>query len=167
MIPPLRANRASTGRKDKVVAHTKPKPPSRLETVIARLDETAELAAETYQQRIMMYKGSEQSKALAMRFCMEFETDLMALGFTYQSDTLGIAKAVWSCNNIHVVQDAISLFNKMGIALDPEEPGVDTCIYYAQCDQKIPRFGGPTQIRVAAYSNGTATVSATFSFFGL
>lgn len=138
-----------------------------MSSALKRLAVTATLDAQTYEQSIMAYPGSEESKALALRFCREFEPDLMRLGFTFQPRSLGIHKVMWRGEDAHKTQDVISLFNKSGIALvtgtDPDSPYK----FYASLSISLPRFGGLTNIVVAVTLDGACLVSASFSFFGL
>lgn len=132
----------------------------------SRLHETATLDATTYQQCIQLYKGSDASKALAARFCFEFESELQRLGYHYKAGTGSISKAVWVSPTTDKLQDVIQVFNKAGIDFVPDGSSNGAFKYCAVASINLPRFGGITTIHAMAYQGGAAGLSVSFSFFG-
>lgn len=137
-------------------------------SAVGRLAVTASLDAQTFEQKIHLYQGSEESKALAFRFCREFEPLLLALGFEF-SNTCGgnIAEAAWVSTQAHKIQDAVTLFNKSGITFEMCKLDNALIKYHVKSSMVLPRFGGLTTIQLMTYADGVAGIAVSFSYFGL
>jgi hypothetical protein len=135
-----------------------------LSRVLSRLKETA-VAAASFEQQIKNYRGSEQSKAFAMRFCKEFESDLEKLGFVYESFNNGIQTPYWSSKDTDKITEVQDLFTKAGFQFKPIKVG-GIMTFKANAVSNVPRFGGLTSISLVVYSRGVSSLGVSFSFFG-